>query len=63
MSGAPTWNEVVFLAGNYINEYNSGKITGSHKTEGINGYKFRYFSYLSFFFNFSLARLKEDKNR
>ena len=54
---------MVFLAGNYINEYNSGTITGSHKTEGINGYKFRYFSYLSFFFNFSLARLKEDKNR
>ena len=46
MNGAPAWNEVVFLAGNYTNGYNSGTITGSHKTEGINEYKFRYFSYL-----------------
>lgn len=63
MNGVPTWNEVVFLAGNYINEYNSGTITGCHTTEGINGYKFRYFSCLVFFLNFSFARLKEDKNR
>lgn len=59
MNGAPTWNEAVFLAGNYTNGYNSGTITGSHKTEGLNGYKFRYFSYLIFKKKFYLQGLKK----
>ena len=61
MNGAPTWNKVGSFAGNYTNEYTRGTITGSHKTEGINGHKFRDF--LNSFFSFSFATLKEDKHR